>query len=112
MNKKQAIKENLYFTGHYASAWDHKEIETIKAKAKELRKDGYRAVMVTDSNRTSVYVEERFSQDRAIAGTNKEIGELDLKLDRARAEYEEELERILNQQATLIARLKKLKQGL
>lgn len=46
MNEKQASLEGLQFEGGSASPWNAKECEKLRKEAAEIRKMGYRAVVV------------------------------------------------------------------
>lgn len=46
MNERQAREQGLVFNGATASEWRKEEIEKLKTEAKEIRKLGFRAVVV------------------------------------------------------------------
>lgn len=46
MNERQAEKEGLRFEGSSARPWDEKQVEQLKKEASEIRKQGFRAVVV------------------------------------------------------------------
>lgn len=46
MNEKQARNEGLTYAGPAANVWDRKECEELKVEAAEIRKMGFRAVVV------------------------------------------------------------------
>lgn len=47
MNEKQARLEGLSFTGAAAHPWESKELKDLKEEAKQIRRLGFRAVVVS-----------------------------------------------------------------
>ncbi len=93
MNEIQARREGLCFTGAYARAYEGRE--KLKEKAKELRKQGYRARLVTESRGgCSVYVEQKYYDMQVVEHLRNKIKDVDKMKEAAKEKYETELREI------------------
>lgn len=81
MTEKDARAKGYQFTGHYSS----QEPEVIKAKAVEIRSEGFNACVVSTSFKTrwgggtgySVYAEKKFFIQKGIIEAEKHLAILD-----------------------------------
>jgi hypothetical protein len=91
MTEKQARQEGLMFTGSYLS-WKKEE---IKNDAAEIRKQGFRAVVViTSGGGYSVYAEKKYFTYRRIKDIEMHLSNFGEWKKRAYDEYQKRLKEI------------------
>jgi hypothetical protein len=101
MNKRSANQQGLVFTGNFS--WDKEE---IKNKANEIRKAGYRAVVVSEPPNPlsrghhgtgySVFVEPKYVNDGIARDCRSRVSRHDDRLASIRAAFEAKLAEEIN----------------
>ena len=85
MNANKAAQEGLRFTGSYERSYKK---DLIKARALEIRKLGFRAVVVDADGGYSVYADEYYFLDRQLTELEARVSYHDDRVARIQAEYE------------------------
>lgn len=99
MNEKQAYKQGYQFTGIYESAWKK---DIVKQRAAEIRKQGFKACMVTTDRGYSVYAEHKYFVAENLKYNKDVLSRIDLERERAKKEYEQALREIDEKEARLL----------
>lgn len=84
MNKQQARKEGLSFTGIYCR---HEE---AKQRASELRKQGFRAVVIPDDGgyRSSVFADDKYFAEQTKQHEKRTFDGIPQRIESLKKEYE------------------------
>lgn len=107
MNEKRAQQEGLSFTGIYVRSY---ESDKAKERAKEIRKQGYKAVMVQVDGGVSVYAEEKYFIDKQMREIKKRLAAVDRQKEYAKEKYEQELQKIEDNRLRMEKMLAELEQ--
>ena len=110
MNAKQACQQGLQFTGAYAGTYDaERNQEWVKNGAKEIRKAGFRAVIVQESSGKSVYAELAYFQNEEVKRLEKRIEGHEARMQGAKRRYEAELAALEKEQEDYLAAVERSK---
>lgn len=100
MNERQAREQGLVFNGATASEWRKEEIEKLKTEAKEIRKLGFRAVVVhSGANEWGggsylLYTDNDYDDYQIAKGYTAYVNNEELYLKKAEEEYLKKVEEI------------------
>ena len=106
MTKRQAYAEWLQFHGCAERSYAN---ERAKKTAADLRKAGYRAVLVNDDGFSEVYVEKQYFVDQTIATLQKRVDSKDARIANAYEKYLQEVAKIEAETAQDETKLQELK---
>jgi len=92
MNKRQAEKEGLAYTGIYCR---HDE---AKQRASELRKQGFRAIVINDDGnyRSSVYASPEYFEERNKQYNKQIFDGIPTTIESIQKEYQQKIEKLEN----------------
>ena len=97
MMKEKELNENFSFTGMWERAFDVEAVNKMKARAKAMYK-GYKTKVVRKDGGVSIYVEDKYSQDKRKNDLKEKIENYEARKEKARLAFEAELERLGNEQ--------------
>ena len=116
MKEKQAEQKGYSFTGSY-----ERDKETIKEKAKEYKKQGYKVVIcdVPDSKLSrggrgmgySIYAEPKYFIDREIESIKTRLEQVDTIKQLALDDYNKKIAKIDNEKEIMEKRLEELRKS-
>jgi hypothetical protein len=111
--ERQAENKGYMFTGDFSH-----DKEEIKDRAEKIRKDGYKAMVVSKppdplsrghhGTGYSVYAERKFFIDRAIAGLERSLATFPKQFEEMKQRHEREIRELTEEKERREERLKKL----
>ena len=104
MMKKKELNGNFSFTGMRERAYDIEAINKMKARAKVEYK-GYKTRVIREAGGVSIYVENKYNQDKRKSNLKEKIEGYESRKEQARLAFEAELERLSNEQDEYIKQL-------
>ena len=107
MMKEKELNENFEFTGLWERAFDVEAVNKMKARAKAEYK-GYKTKVVRKDDGVSIYVENRYNQDKRKNDLKEKIENYEARKEKARLAFEAELERLGNEQDEYIKQFAEL----
>lgn len=94
---------NFSFTGMWERAFDSEAIKEMKARAR-VKFKGYKTKIVRDDGGIAIYVEDRYERDQYKVNLQKKIEGYEERKEKARLDFEAELERLAKEQDKYVKR--------